>query len=157
MRGAGALMRGDSDLGEGDREPALRVPWGAVRDMPCAGSLGGIPIPICCGLDSFPTRWVALPCCSTRCESLDRLSTPPRGTPRPAELLRITILLPNKPPFVTGTGPRLTTTVLVPLVGAREAVKPAGGFTITGREYQGIHAPPGCHAHPYPGTNAQLP
>ena len=145
-------MRGDSVLA--DREPELLTPWGPVRDMPCAGSLAGIPI---CGLDSTATRWVALPCCSTRCESLDRLSTPPRGTPKPAELLRITNLLPKRPPFVMGTGPRFTATVLVPLVGARGAVKPAGGFIITGREYQGVHTPPGCHPHPYPGTNLQLP
>ena len=147
-------MCGDSALAE--REPALLVPWGPVRDMPCDGWLGGIPIPIC-GRDSLVTRCVALPCCSTRCESLDRLSTLPRGTPRPAELFWITNLLPNRPPFVTGTGPRLTATVLVPLVGARGAVKPAGAFIITGREYQGVQAPPGCHAHPYPGTKAQLP
>jgi len=146
-------MRGDSVLGP--REPALLTSWGPVRGMPCPVWLG-IPIPVC-GADSVATRCVALPCCSTRCESLDRLSTPPRGTPRPAELLRITNLLPKKPPLVTEFGPRFTATVLVPLVGARGGVKPAGGCTITGCEYQGIHAPPGCHAHPYPGTNSQLP
>lgn len=143
-------MCGDSVLAE--RELALLTP--GERDMPWVGSLAGIAIG---GLDSTATRSLTLPCCSTRCESLDRLSTPPRGMPRPAELLRITTLLPKKPPFVVEAGPRLTATVLVPLVGARGTTKPAGGFIITGREYQGVHAPPGCHAHPYPGTKFQLP
>ena len=148
-------MRGDSVLAE--CEPALLTPWGAwERDMPWDGWFDGIAI--CCGgLDSTATRSLTLPCCSTRCESLDRLSTPPRGMPSPAELLRITNLLPKKPPFVVEAGPRLTATVLVPLIGARGTTKPAGGFIITGREYQGVQAPPGCHAHPYPGTKFQLP
>src|SRR5215469_1059687 len=154
MRGSGALMRGDSVLD--DREPELLIPWEPVRAMPCAASLGGSAIPVW-GADSAATCWVTLPCCSTRCESRDRFSTPPRGTPRPAELLRITNLFPKKPAFVMAFGPRFTATVLVPLVGARGGTKPVGAFTITGREYQGIHAPPGCQAHPYPGTNAQLP
>src|ERR1700746_3667858 len=45
------------------------------------------------------------------------LLTPPGETPSPAELLRMIALSPPRATF-TGTGPRLTTTVPVPPIGA---------------------------------------
>jgi hypothetical protein len=93
------------------------------------------------------TRCVTIPFFSTFCDSLAMLSNCPRGTPMPAELLRITTLLPERAAIVEA-GPRFTITVPVPVVGALGATNPAGAFNTATCVYIGIQTPPGCHAHP---------
>ena len=61
------------------------------------------------------TRWLTAPCSCALPDSLAIFPNWPRGTPKPAELLRITSLLPVNVEAV----PRFTATVLVPVVGAR--------------------------------------
>jgi hypothetical protein len=147
--------------GADDRGASIRgIGSGALAD-PRLGSdarpLGrGEPIS---GIDigGLAMRSVAVPCCCTRAESLGRFSTEPRGTPKPAELLRTTSLFPRNPVFVIDTGPRLTAIVLVPALGAFGGANPLGGFRICGCEYHGIHTPPGCQAQPKPGTNNHVP
>lgn len=59
---------------------------------------------------------VTIPFVCTCCETLAMLESP-RGTPNPAELLRIMILLPDLLAKVL-TGPRFTARIVVPFTGA---------------------------------------
>lgn len=61
-------------------------------------------------------RCVTIPFACTCCETLAIFESP-RGTPNPAELFRIMILLPDLLAKVV-TGPRLTARIVVPLTGA---------------------------------------
>lgn len=66
-------------------------------------------------------RCVTIPFVCTWCETLAMFESP-RGTPSPAELFWITILLPDRFAKVV-TGPRFTVRMVVPLTGAA-----AGGW-----------------------------
>jgi hypothetical protein len=67
-------------------------------------------------------------------------------------LLRTINLLPAK----VDAGPLFTATALVPVEGARGTTKLLGAFRTKGCEYV-FHAPPACHAQPWPGKNTQVP
>ena len=80
------------------------------------------------------TVWVTVPLCSTWRETLARFETWPRGTPNPAELFRISTLVPGLP--TRPGGKRLTVTIVVPLVvpptGGCGGLNPVGAFKIVG-------------------------
>src|ERR1700675_4999857 len=103
---------------------------------------------VCIGM-----RWVTTPRICAFCDTFAKFSSWPRGTPKPAELFRTTSLLPVNVDAV----PRFTTTVLVPVVGARGTVNPFGAFSTRGCAYMLYQAPPGCTPQPYPGMKAHDP
>jgi len=99
----GADMRGCEIAAFEARERDVRPPPLAIGANPGAGiaAMCSVTTPRACAF----------------CDSLAMLSKCPRGTPRPAELARMTNLPPVVPARVE-LGPRFTITVPVPLVGA---------------------------------------
>ena len=93
------------------------------------------------------TRSVTVPRACTCWETFARLLISPRRTPRPAELLGIISLLPDRLANVD-VGPRFTTTVVRPPEGGCGATKLRGAFSTRGRAYQVVQTPPGCQAQP---------
>jgi len=90
---------------------------------------------------------VLLPRSATAAETLARFAMPPRGTPSPAELLRITNLFADLP-WSSGTGARFTTIVLRVATGACGTTKFSGAFRTRGTVLNPAHVEPGCQAQP---------
>src|ERR1700682_307710 len=130
-------------------EPPVGAPddGGTPDELPPRPPDGGI------ATDCVGMRWVTSPRLCAFCDTFAKFPPWRRGTPNPAELFRTTSLLPVNVDAV----PRLTTTVLVPVAGARGTVNPFGAFSTRGCAYQLFQAPPGCHPQPYPGTNTHDP
>src|SRR5579864_198085 len=94
--------------------------------------------------DEVCTLVVTKPVCSARLESCPKFRMLPREIPNPAELLAMFTLLPA----CTGIGPRCIGKILCPgRRGGRGRTNPTGALRITGNEFNGMQAPPGCHAH----------
>jgi len=133
--GGGELIRGGACGGEVIRGGAAGLVWPSPRCIPgrmpgCIIERGGV-------IDWFGegTRCVTIPLVCTCCETLAMLDSP-RGTPSPAELFWIMILLPERLAKVV-TGPRFTARIVVPFTGAAGGcgrLNPPGVFNKTGVE-----------------------
>jgi len=124
--GGGELIRG------GGAELACPSPRDISGPLPgCIMDRGGVML--CVGEG---TRCVTIPFVCTCCETLAMLESP-RGTPSPAELFWITILLPERFANVV-TGPRFTAKIVVPLTGVAAGgwgrLNPVGVFRSMGCE-----------------------
>ena len=118
--GGGELIRGAAGL---DCPSPRGIP-GCIMDR--GGVMDG-----CDGI-----RCVTIPFVCTCCETLEMFESP-RGTPSPAELFWIMILLPERLANVV-TGPRLIARIVVPLTGVVAGgcgrLNPLGVFSKTGVE-----------------------
>ena len=129
--GAGGGGGGELIRGEGAElvRPSPRDISGPL--LGCIMERGGVMAWVCEGM-----RCVTIPFVCTCCETFAMFESP-RGTPNPAELFWIMILLPDLLAKVV-TGPRFTARIVVPLTGVAAGgwgrLNPPGVFRSIGCE-----------------------